>query len=361
MLVEVHSPANTPDVDVMIAMALLGKIKHITLYRSKIARLRVSHVTYATRESPILATGFHVGRIVCHPEVPDSLKRDSMLGPSNQLVNKSYNFVSRILAAAAAYGSAEQLKVARDNSLTTTNPLTLTKKLFKLVVHDSDGWEPIEGLRGAFLAPDFFFEDGESLLTASAEDPEFDWSEKGQRRLIHHNHAYDPELKWVTAVDRHPPNFVAAMSLRAHESAVTHTQCSLPPANMWSLAEYEPGSGVKSHVDVAALDSYLLSGSFGSGAEIVFEPSPFPNTGPPKGKKRIFLQRRSLSLLTGDSRSRWKHLIPARDFDLVEKKKLPAKKRLSLLIRSTHEPSGPHAPALDPRECPEDPAPQLHE
>ena len=349
MLVEVHSPANTPDVDVMFAMGLLGKIKHITLYSSKIARVRVYHVTYATRESAILATGFRVGQIVFHPEVPDSLKRDSMLGPSNLLVNERYDFVSRILAAAAAYGSAEQLKVANEHYLTPINPLTLTEKVSQLAVQDSDDWETIEGLPGAFLAPDFFSEDRESLVTAWAEDPELDWSEEGQRCLIHHGHTYDPKLKSVTAVDRHPPDFVAAMGLQAHESALTHTQCSLPPANMWSLAEYEPGSGVKSHVDVGAPGSYLLSGSFGSGAEIVFEPRPFPNTGPPKGKKRIFLQRRPLLLLTGDSRSRWKHLIPARDFDLVEKKKIPREKRLSLLIRSTHEPPGPHPLAQDPR------------
>ena len=151
------------------------------------------------------------------------------------------------------------------------------------------------------------------------------------------------------------------MSLRAHESAVTHPQCSLPPANMWSLAEYEPGSGVKSHVDVAALNSYLLSRSSSSGAEIVFEPRPFPNTGPPKGKKRIFTQRRSLLLLTGDSWSRWKHLIPARDFHLVKKKRIPREKRLPLLIRGTHEPPDPHLPAKDPREPPEHPASQRHE
>ena len=147
------------------------------------------------------------------------------------------------------------------------------------------------------------------------------------------------------------------MSLGAHESAVPHTQCSLPPANMWSLAEYEPGSGVKNHLYVAALGSYLLSGSFGSGGGIVFEPRTFPNTGPPTGKKRIFLQRRSLLLLTGDSRSRWKHLVPARDLNLVEKKNIPREKQLSLLIRSTLEPPGPHPPAQDPREPPEHPAP----
>ena len=88
MLVEVHSPANTPDVDVMFAMAVLGKIKHITLHSSKIARVRVYHVTYGTRGSAILAADFHVGQIVSHAEVPNSLKRDSMLGPSNLLANE---------------------------------------------------------------------------------------------------------------------------------------------------------------------------------------------------------------------------------------------------------------------------------
>ena len=195
MLVEVHSPANNPDVDVMFAMALVGKIKHISLYSSKIARVRVYHVTYATRESAILATRFHVGQIFFHPEVLDSLKRDSKLGPSNPLVNEHYDFVSRVLAAAAAYGIAEQLKVARDHYLTTTNPLTLTEKVSQLTVHDPGDWEPIEGLPGAFLTSDFFSEDEESLLTAWAEGPELDWSGEGQRRLIHHGQAYDPELK----------------------------------------------------------------------------------------------------------------------------------------------------------------------
>ena len=55
MLVEVHSPAKNLHVDVMFAMALLDKIKHITLYSSKIVRVQVYHVTYATRESAIPA------------------------------------------------------------------------------------------------------------------------------------------------------------------------------------------------------------------------------------------------------------------------------------------------------------------
>ena len=118
MLVEVHSPANTPDVDVMFAMALLGKIKHITLYSSKIARVRVYHVTYATRQSSIFSTGFPVGQIVFHPEVPDSPKRDSMLGPSNLLVNKRYDF--------AGFWPQRRHMVVQNNSRlrgTTISPL----------------------------------------------------------------------------------------------------------------------------------------------------------------------------------------------------------------------------------------------
>ena len=59
----------------MFAMALLGKIKHVTPYSSKIAHVCFYHVTYLTRESAILATGFHVGQVVFHQEVPDSLKQ----------------------------------------------------------------------------------------------------------------------------------------------------------------------------------------------------------------------------------------------------------------------------------------------
>ena len=88
-LVEVHCPANTADVDVMFAMALLGKIKHITLSSSKIARVRVYHVTYATRESAIPTTGLHVGQIVFHQEIPDLLKRDSMLDPLKSMSERT--------------------------------------------------------------------------------------------------------------------------------------------------------------------------------------------------------------------------------------------------------------------------------
>ena len=149
----------------------------------------------ARPELAVLATGFHVEQIVFHPEVHDSLKRDSMLGATNPLMNERYDFVSRILAAAAAYGSAEQVKVARNHYVTTTNPLALTEEASQLVLHDSDDWEPIEGLPGAFLPPDSFSEDEESLLTARADYLELDWSKEGQRRLIPHGHAYNPELK----------------------------------------------------------------------------------------------------------------------------------------------------------------------
>ena len=65
-------------------------------------------------------------------------------------------------------------------------------------MHENSAWEPIEGLPGAFLVQDFFSEDKESLLTEWAEGPELDWSEEGQRRLIHHGDAYNPGLKLVT-------------------------------------------------------------------------------------------------------------------------------------------------------------------
>ena len=92
---------------------------------------------------------------------------------------------------------------------------------------------------------------------------------------------------------------------------------------MWSVARYEPGSGLRSHVDIPQLGPYVLDGSFGSGTEMAFEPHPLPGSNHFKKRQRIFLQRRSLLLIFAEARDKWKHQIPARDYDTVEKRRIP--------------------------------------
>ena len=50
---------------------------------------------------------------------------------------------------------------------------------------------------------------------------------------------------------------------------------------------------------------------------MVFEPRPLPGSNIFKKRQKVFLQRRSLLLILGDTRDKWKHQIPARDYDTV--------------------------------------------
>ena len=53
------------------------------------------------------------------------------------------------------------------------------------------------------------------------------------------------------------------------------------------------------------------------------EPRPLPGSTLFKKRQKVFLQRRSLLLISGEARDKWKHQIPARDYDTVEKRRIP--------------------------------------
>ena len=119
---------------------------------------------------------------------------------------------------------------------------------------------------------------------------------------------------------------------------------------MWFVARYKRGSGLKSHIDIPELSPYVLDGSFGSGTEMVFEPRPFPGSNLFKKRQKVFLQRRSLLLIFGEARDKWKHQIPARDCDTVEKRRIPRDFRVCLIFRQTGIGTDPPATSSQPPE-----------
>ena len=110
---------------------------------------------------------------------------------------------------------------------------------------------------------------------------------------------------------------------------------------------YEPGSGLRSHVDIPQLGPYVLDGSFGSDTEMVFEPRPLPGSNLFKKRQKVFLQRCSLLLIFREARDKWKHQIPARDYDTVERRRIPRDSRVSLIFR--HTGTGTDPPATYPQ------------
>ena len=131
-LVEVHAPSSTLGFDVMFGVSLLAKIRHSSLFSAAMAKVPVYRVKYVQKESALQAEGFTVSQLVFHPKCTDTAARDELLGPTNPLVSEAQDFLPGVIVAATAYGSAEQLGLARDHYLSTTKPLSLTEKVAQL-------------------------------------------------------------------------------------------------------------------------------------------------------------------------------------------------------------------------------------
>ena len=347
-LVEVHAPSSTPDVDVMFGVSLLGKIQHISLFSAPMAKVRVYRVKYVHHESALLAEGFTVSQLVFHPECPDTAARDNLLTPANPLVSEAQGFLSRVIEAATAYGSAEQLSLARDHYLSTSKPLSLTEKIAQLHLQTGKFFDPIPEITGAFISNEFFSEEEEALVMSFSADEDHQWLSEGHRTMLHFGFRYNPESKEVEPFEPTPPEFIQAIGLRAFSACAQVLPSSLLCPNMWSVARYEPGNGLRSHVDVPQLGPYVLDGSFGSGAEMAFEPRCLPGSTLFKKRQKVFLQRRSLLLISGEARDKWKHQIPARDYDTVEKRRIPRESRVSLVFRHTGVGTDLHTTSSEP-------------
>ena len=192
-LVEVHAPSSTPDVDVMFGVSLLGKIRHISLFSAPMAKVRVYHVKYVHHESVLLAEAFTVSQIIFHPECPDTAARNNLLGPANPLVSEAQDFLSRVIEAVTAYGSAEQLSLARDHYLSTSKPLSLTEKIAQLHLQTGKIFDPMPEIAGAFISNEFFSEEEEALVMSFSADENHQWLSEGHCRMLHFGFRYNPK------------------------------------------------------------------------------------------------------------------------------------------------------------------------
>ena len=190
-------------------------------------------------------------------------------------------------------------------------------------------------IAGTFVSNEFVSEEEEALLMSFSADENHQWLSEGHRSMLHFGFRYNPESKEVEPFQPTPPQFFQEMGLRAFSVCAQVLPSSFSCPNMWSVARDEPGSCLRSHVDVPQLGPYVPDGSFGSGAEMIFEPRPLPGSTLLKKKQKVFLQRRSVLLIFGEARDKWKHQIAARDYDTVEKRRIPRDSRVSPVVRHT--------------------------
>ena len=173
----------------------------------------------------------------------------------------------------------------------------------------------IPDIPGLSYVPDFITAREEHTLIETIDQKP--WLNDLKRRVQHYGYNYDYKARTVT-----PSSYIGPLP-----EWVELVAQKLPfKADQVIVNEYLSGQGISAHVDcVACFGDMIASLSLGSGAMMQFT-----NAG---HKEEIYLEPRSLIILSGEARYKWTHAIPARKSDMVNGFKLQRERRVSLTFR----------------------------
>ena len=155
---------------------------------------------------------------------------------------------------------------------------------------------------------------------------EHQWLDDLKRRVQHYGFKYNYKARTVNMDMRigELPEWLKNLSYQLHKDGY------MPEvADQVIVNEYEPGQGISSHIDCEpCFKDTIVSLSLGSGCIMNFT-----NKFDKKKKIPVWLEPRSLVVLSGEARDKWLHGIPARKSDAWEGQKHDRERRVSLTFR----------------------------
>lgn len=182
---------------------------------------------------------------------------------------------------------------------------------------------PVPSIPGLRYLPEYPSqrEEAELIRTIDAQP----WITELKRRVQHYGYRYDYKARNVTPESRLEPLpewlMLYADRLRA-DGFFPHLPDQL------IINEYQPGQGIAPHIDcVPCFTDTIASLSLGSSCVMEFTHTETQEKIP------VLLEPRSLVVLTGDARYRWRHAIPHRKIDRHHGAIFPRSRRLSLTFR----------------------------
>ncbi|HXH61621.1 MAG TPA: alpha-ketoglutarate-dependent dioxygenase AlkB [Fimbriimonadaceae bacterium] len=151
------------------------------------------------------------------------------------------------------------------------------------------------------------------------------WSTELSRRVQHFGYKYDYRARSIDgSIGVGPlPKWLQDISERLAREGVFET-----PPDQVIANEYLPGQGIAQHVDCEPCFGETIAPlSLGSGIVMDFDR-------PPTGEKGlVWLEPRSLVVLSGPARYEWRHGIAKRKKDAVANAIVPRARRVSLTFR----------------------------
>ncbi len=179
-------------------------------------------------------------------------------------------------------------------------------------------------IEGLIYISDFITKEEERAVIDSLDAQP--WLTDLKRRVQHYGYRYDYKARAVTsdAYLGQLPEWIAPIATRLYDQRLFDKMPDQAIVN-----EYEPGQGISAHVDcVPCFGDVIASLSLGSSAVMQF-------THPKSGdRQELYLQERSLIVLSEAARYEWTHAIPARKSDVVRGFKVERTRRVSLTFRT---------------------------
>ena len=153
------------------------------------------------------------------------------------------------------------------------------------------------------------------------------WLEDLSRKVQHYGYRYDYRARSIDVSSRLGDLPQMLQRLATH---LSDNQSALPFAPEQAIVnEYQPGQGISAHVDCEpCFGPDIASLSLGSTAVMKFTHLAT------KEVVDITLPRRSIVVLSGESRTAWSHAIPARKSDVISGTKQPRARRVSVTFRT---------------------------
>lgn len=181
----------------------------------------------------------------------------------------------------------------------------------------------MENIPGLLYQPNFITPDEERILLDFIDGGT--WNTELKRRTQHYGYRYSYTNRAVDSEDS-----LGDMPIvfgPVCERMVAAGFFSQAPQQV-IVNEYLPGQSIANHVDSPVFGPVVASLSLESGISMNFESIHSDIS------KSMYLEPRSLLVLTGESRTEWKHGIPARKRDLVNGKQVPRTRRVSVTFRT---------------------------
>lgn len=138
------------------------------------------------------------------------------------------------------------------------------------------------------------------------------------RRIQHYGYRYDYKRRAVTE---------PTVAIPAEWFGIFGSVDENKEWNQVIVNEYLPGQGISAHVDSLAYGGVIRCYTLGSGATMRFTHVETGRT------EELYVEPRSVYIMTGEARYQWKHEMVARKSDTVEGKKVLRGRRVSVTLR----------------------------